>query len=128
MHSCMCNTAIAEVKNISERDTSLLQAVSDWFVLWFTAEKEATEKVKKVRCVTSDVSLHKISLRLVMLFAHHQSHNVSESLLGTTFASTSMFRPNPVLHLQSYWLAEMPGYRHICLLKHHVISLIEAVF
>lgn len=29
MHSCTRNTAIAEVKNISERDTSVLLAVSN---------------------------------------------------------------------------------------------------
>lgn len=71
------NTAMAEVKNISERDTSVLLL----FPTLFTPEK-ITEKLK-IRHVISGVSLYQIPLRLV-IFAHHQSHSGSGPLLGSS--------------------------------------------
>lgn len=79
MRSCTGSTAVAEVKSISEKDLSVLLL----FPALFTSEKTA-EKLK-TRHFISGVSLYKIPLRLVMFFAHHQSHNGSEPLLGSSF-------------------------------------------
>lgn len=89
MHSCKCNTAMAEVKNISERDTSVL-------LLFPTLSTEKITEKLKIRHVVSDVSLYKIPLRLEMFFAHHQSHNGSEPLLGSSLLSAADFRPSRV--------------------------------